>query len=280
MRGISQAFFNELSQSPFPDSEAGLNRMLRTFFELLQEVSRRGVKKFWVGELEYCQWRIFENKTLQEVISGPQYKNYQDFFYSHFSCPNVGDDDVVVKRIVDARPQMQYQGGIVPCLGLGAAYFYKSFAVNMDSEECWHRISYPIIVDDERQVESVALTCKEDVWGERFEDWMRRTFPSEIQVSTLDFKEKPFRLSGDHHGKKELQRLWNKIGHKRYITGVLCSIENHSNARDSILRVYDNGTIDVVDVRSDSGYAMKVETTARDRYEAERVADMIREWLS
>ena len=51
-------------------------------------------------------------------------------------------------------------------------------------------------------------------------------------------------------------------------------------ATDPIAKVYDDGTIDIVDITSDSGYAMKIRTTATDKFQTQRIADMIRKLIN
>ena len=36
----------------------------------------------------------------------------------------------------------------------------------------------------------------------------------------------------------------------------------------------------IVDITSDSGYAMRIRTTATDKFQTQRIADMIRKWIN
>ena len=281
MNRYRHIYFNELSQYPYSETSEEATQMLQSFFELLNalyEYDGLDVARFRIGEAEYLQWKIYPTQSIQDIINKPEYRKYQEFFYSHFDCPIVERLSEINSKIEQDSPKLLWADKEIPCKGLAAAYYAQSIAVSFDNDPFWRSIVFKLKINY-KDVTVLALADKKDLENELFKEWIAKVRPTEIPQSTTNPNEKRCHLSGDHHGKGELKSLWKKLKYKVYVEECICSLEFNSRADDPILSVYDNGVIDVVDIASDAGYAMKIRTTARDRYKTLRVAEMIRKWL-
>lgn len=274
-------FFNELSQHPYTETEEEAAQKLHTFFELLDALYNYDgldVARFRIGHDEYLQWKIYPTETIQEVIDKPAFKKYQDFFYTHFDSPVVEKNSELEQRITEENPKLVWADKELPCVGLAAAYYEHTLAISFDNDSFWRSVVFKLKINDKDDT-VIALADKEYLNDERFKAWIVQVRPTEIPISETDPDKKRCHLSGDHHGKDVLKRLWKKLKYKIYVEECICSLEFSGKVTDPILKVYDDGIIDIVDITNDEGFAMKVRTTARDKYETMRVAEMIREWL-
>ncbi len=86
--------------------------------------------------------------------------------------------------------------------------------------------------------------------------------------------------TGKHHGQDELEKVGKKLRRSPYVVAIPGSAEwdNSSSAFAHPKRIYENkGTwfIKVVLYRTKAGYSLLVQTTARNRYEAEYIATVL-----
>ncbi|MCQ2340648.1 MAG: hypothetical protein MJZ79_07745 [Paludibacteraceae bacterium] len=270
-----------MSRYPYASTSADAYDKLKTFFDLLNalyDFDALDIARFRIGTEQYMQWKIFPDFSIQEILSRPENKVYKDFFYSHFACPHI-EDPTISERIEHDRPTLLWASKEIPCVGLAAAYYTRTLAISMHSDEFWRNVVFTLKINGQDQ-RVLALAHKDDMEKEEFLRFVAETKPTVIRTTEENPNDKPFNTCGDHHGKENLKRLWNRLKYNKYVEACLISIENNSYATDPILNYYSDGTIDVVDVTSDEGYAMKIQTTAKDIYETERVADILRQKLS
>lgn len=272
-----QTYLNELSCDPSPFSAEEARERIKVLMELLRALYSIGIKHFRISDDKYVCWELYPGCTLQEIIKETKNKAYIDFFYAIFTAPFLDDD--AKTKVEKNKTVLLRDDNEILCVGLAAAYFTKTFAISFDSDTFWHSVEYTIKVNNKE--EKVIALCKEgDLKTPVFAQWQAKICPPKIPTIKLEPNEKKFNLCGDHHGEKELKRLWKKLRHKQYIIECICSLPFCPKATDPIAKVYDDGTIDIVDITSDSGYAMKVRTTATDKFQTQRIADMIRKWIN
>lgn len=276
-----EIYFNELSQYPYARDEKDATDILQAFFELLNELycyEGLDVGRFRIGNEEYQQWKISPSQTIQEFINRPQCQKFKEFFYSHFDCPIIDSRSDISIFINRDKPVLVWGEKKLLCKGLAAAHYGDTLAVSLNTDSFWRSVVFKLNVDS-KEVLVVALAEKADIYSKAFKDWFAKVKPTEIPFSQTPPEKKKLTLSGDHHGKVELNQLWKKLKNKVYIEECICSLPFDSYSEDPVLKVYDNGIIDVANIKSDKGCAMKIRTTARNIYETQRVASLIREWL-
>ena len=272
-----QTYFNELSCAPSPSSDKKARERVKVLMELLRALHSIGIKHFRISDDKYVCWELYPGLTLQGIIEKTENKAYKDFFYATFTAPFLDDD--VKRKVEQNNTVLLRDDNEILCVGLAAAYFAKTFAISFDSDTFWHSVEYTLKVNNKE--EKVIALCKEDdLKTPVFAQWQAKTCPPKIPTTKLEPNEKKFNLCGDHHGEKELKRLWKKLRYKQYIIECICSMPFCPKATDPIAKVYDDGTIDIVDITSDSGYAMKIRTTATDKFQTQRIADMIRKLIN
>ena len=272
-----QTYLNELSCDPSPFSAEEARERIKVLMGLLRALYSIGIKHFRISDDKYVCWELYPGCTLQEIIKETKNKAYIDFFYAIFTAPFLDDD--AKTKVEKNKTVLLRDDNEILCVGLAAAYFTKTFAISFDSDTFWHSVEYTIKVNNKE--EKVIALCKEDnLKTPVFAQWQAKTCPPEIPTTKLKPNEKKFNLCGDHHGKKELKQLWDRLKHKHYIIECICSLPFDSKTTDPIAKVYDDGTIDFVDITSDSGYAMRIRTTATDKFQTQRIADMIRKWIN
>lgn len=272
-----QTYFNELSCDPSPLSAEEAYERIKVLMELLRALYSIGIKHFRISDDKYVCWELYQGCTLQEIIKETKNKAYIDFFYATFTAPFLDDD--VKAKVEQNNTVLLRDDNEFLCVGLAAAYFAETFAISFDSETFWHSVEYIIKVNNKE--EKVIALCKEDdLKTPVFAQWQAKTCPPKIPTTNLDPNKKNFNLCGDHHGKKELNQLWDRLKHKDCIIECICSLPFCPKATDPIAKVNDDGTIDIVDITSDSRYAMRIRTTATDEFQTQRIADMIRKWIN
>ena len=272
-----QTYFNELSCDPSPSSGKKARERIKVLMELLRALRSIGIRRFRISDDKYIRWELYPGLTLQGIIEETENKAYKDFFHATFTAPFLDDD--VKAKVEQNNTVLLRDDNEILCVGLAAAYFAKTFAISFDSETFWHSVEYTIKVNNKE--EKVIALCKEgDLKTPVFAQWQAKICPPKIPTIKLKPNEKKFNLCGDHHGKKELKQLWDRLKHKQYIIECICSLPFCPKATDPIAKVNDDGTIDIVDITSDSGYAMKIRTTATDKFQTQRIADMIRKWIN
>jgi len=183
-----QIYFNELSQYPYSETQEEATQKLQTFFELLNalyEFEGLDVARFRIAEDEYLQWKVYPTETIQQVISKPEYKKYQEFFFSHFDCPIVESDSKIKEKISHDSPKLIWADKELPCEGLAAAYYTQSLAVSFDSDPFWHSVVFKLKINDKDDT-VIALADKKDLENDNFKAWIAKVRPTEIPVSTTN----------------------------------------------------------------------------------------------
>ena len=62
-----------------------------------------------------------------------------------------------------------------------------------------------------------------------------------------------------------------------YVEGALTSLQFKPHSREYILKIYDDGLLDIVLWWEDAGYSMRVKTTGRNAAETKEIAKILRE---
>lgn len=83
-------------------------------------------------------------------------------------------------------------------------------------------------------------------------------------------------MEGDH-GQRELKDHAKMLNCNPYVEGALTSLPFRPHYREYILRVYDDGMLDIVLWWEDAGYSMRVKTTGRNVAETREIAKILRE---
>lgn len=83
---------------------------------------------------------------------------------------------------------------------------------------------------------------------------------------------KPIKLSGTHHGNDELLNFAKSLVRSRYVSGIVNSIDFDPKRTKPIRNVYHDGRIDFTLTWTDAGFGLCVQTTGRNKSEAQAIA--------
>ncbi len=83
-------------------------------------------------------------------------------------------------------------------------------------------------------------------------------------------------MEGDH-GQCELKEHAKLLNRNPYVEGAMTSFPFKPHSREYVLKVYDDGFIDIVLCWEDAGYSMRVKTTGRNVAETKEIAKILRE---
>lgn len=144
-------------------------------------------------------------------------------------------------------------------------HFYRG----MNYEE---RQRIKLVVEQERRL--VTLSGLGLIMWEAYGEG--RTF---LVESDLHPDDKSINIA-NHHGKDRLIPIANKLKRCPYVESILYSDEYQPQSSEFVQELIEPNRVRVVDINTDPGYSMVVETTARNRSELELIAERLQDYYS
>lgn len=282
------ACFNELSTQPLCTSEANAEQRVRDFLIMLKEVRRHtGITKVrHDGYLTTIQ--LTDTLTLQDYINSHTTDVAVRALLGIFIEPHIDtEDNVSFQAYCDTKTEVTLgEGMCVPAEGFNAAYCQNTFCVGFESCATWQKDFFDLVVTSNGKHSSVSWACissarvynteGEDVRRKSaFDEWLQAR-NVELVESTLRPEQKPSDVEGDH-GQNLLKEHAKMLNNHPYVEGALTSLQFKPHSREYILKIYDDGLLDIVLWWEDAGYSMRVKTTGRNAAETKEIAKILRE---
>lgn len=273
-------FFNELSINPIAvDKHAAIRRMA-IFSKAVSEARKKGFRNI------KCDY--FTN----EILLAPDYTFYQwlndsdvnreqrEFLYGVIIPPYINDDDAnIFEEYIETQfiyTNEENQFPLTNCIGFASAYLYDLPAISLKSLPIWDNIQQIITI---RKGDDINLKIVYNISSvESFNEANLLTFIE--QISELNLVETPINpndkkvtLFGDHHGKKELKKLCDKLINNPYVIEIRSTV---FGGNKFIKKITKDGILEIVLLNTDSRYAIWVQTTGKNLRETRVISDIIK----
>jgi hypothetical protein len=152
--------------------------------------------------------------------------------------------------------------------GLFSPFFKEDstlISANISAGSCQIQASYPLI-------SSKTIEIFRD-----YEQTIDKGALEDILKCDIAPGKKKIKLSGDHHGNDKLKRFAKKIFKSPYVIEVINNSAYVSAAKNIINEVFDDGRIHIVLSDTDVGFSMIILTTGKNRFQTQRIADLLLE---
>lgn len=280
--------FNELSMQPLCASEKDAGQRVWNFLVMLREVRRHTniTKVRHAGDMTTIQ--LTSTLTLQDYLNAHITQPAMIALLGIFVHPQVDmDDDISLMSYFETTAEVKLgNDNVVLADGFNAAYCQNTFCVGFESCVMWQSDLFDLSITSNGKKNDVSWMCissplvfsQEIVHAHRktaFDSWLQARNVRLIETTLLPDK-KPSNVEGDH-GQRELKDHAKMLNRNPYVEGALTSLPFRPHYREYILRVYDDGMLDIVLWWEDAGYSMRVKTTGRNVAETREIAKILRE---
>ena len=282
------ACFNELSTQPLCASETNAEQRVRDFLLTFKEVRKHtGVTKVrHAGDMTTIP--LTPTLTLQDYLNTHTTNPTVMALLGIFIHPQVDmDDDISLQNYFDTTAEVKIEeDSVIPADGFNAAYCQNTFCVGFESCATWQKDFFDLVVSSNGKKSDVRWACisSPQVYStvgndsrrkSAFDRWLQAR-NVELVESTLLPEQKPSDVEGDHgqHLLKEHAKMLNR---HPYVEGALTSLPFQPHSREYVLKIYDDGLLDIVLWWEDAGYSMRVKTTGRNVAETKEIAKILRE---
>ena len=208
-------------------------------------------------------------------------KDYQDILFGNINQPFINEEDEEVEdKYILSNFHYDKNGTKQECLGLSAAFFYDTLSISLNSSNLWCINSISIINDIDgvlttEQVNNVFSKACYDI--KSISAFVENLGDVELEETAIEPNEKSITLFGDHHGKKYLQALADKLVNSPYVVEIKST---NFGGNSFIRKVHSNGVLEIVVMKSDDRFALWVQTTGRNYRETEAIAENLKERYS
>ena len=272
--------FNEISRSPLLDDKYKANERMLILSKTVAEARKKGFRNirthFSTDEIKLTNDYSIHNWLFDKEFPSDNRAVFYDMFVQPFI--REGDDEIE-EMFIEANYYFEDSENNIPkqeCLGLTSAYLSETLAISFQSSPAWLKNTLKIII--EKGEESFQDVVKNVYSRECFNQNLIIDFVDNI--GTLNLVETPI-IPNDkkihltsHHGKKELNELWNLLKSSPFVIEGI-SIEWGGNS------FYKNpkrdGKLDIVHLKSDRRYALQIQTTGRNLRETVEIAKRLEE---
>lgn len=282
------ACFNELSTQPLCVSEENTEQRVRDFLIMFREVRKHtGITKVrHAGDMTSIP--LTSTLTLQDYLNTHTANPVVRALLGIFTHPQVDtNDDFSLQNYFDTTAEVKMEDdNITPADGFNAAYCQNTFCVGFESCATWQKDFFDLTVTSNGKKSNVSWVCisspqvyitdgNDTSRKLAFDEWLKARNVELVQCETQP-KDKPTKVEGDHgqHLLKEHAKILNR---NPYVEGVLTSLPFKPHSREYILKIYDDGLLDIVLWWEDDGYSMRVKTTGRNAAETKEIAKILRE---
>lgn len=281
------ACFNELSTQPFCTSELSAEQRVRNFLVMMRELRKHThiTKVRHAGDMTTIH--LTQNLTLQDYLNAHTTNPTVLSLLGIFIHPQVDmDDDISLQNYVDTSTEVKTgENNMILADGFNAAYCQNTFCVGFESCAIWQKDFFNLAVTSNGKKNNVTWACissplvyttegEESSRKLAFEAWLKERNVQLVE-SNIRPDNKPCNVEGDHgqHLLKEHAKILNR---HPYVEGAVTSLPFKPHSREYVVRIYDDGLLDIVLWWEDAGYSMRVKTTGRNVAETKEIAKILR----
>lgn len=273
------ACFNELSINPLCSSETQAGLRVHDFLVMFKEVREhtRITKVRHEGDMTTIA--LTPSMSLQDYLNAHTNDPAVRALLGIFTHPQVDMvDEISFLNYCDTETEVKLDdNNTIPADGFNAAYCQNTFCVGFESCDTWKNDFFHLNVTSNGKNNEVVWACiSSPMFGKaEFDKWLQER-DVELVESNIQPEQKPIDVEGDH-GQQELKEHAKMLNRHPYVEGALTSLPFKPYSRDYILKIYDDGLLDIVLWWEDAGYSMRVKTTGRNLAETKEIAKIIRD---
>ncbi len=274
---------NELSVSPLSVNRYHANDKMAQFAKTVSEARRIGFRRIR-SDLHSNNIGLADEYSLYDWLNNKNIsKAYRDFLYGMIVQPFIKDEDEdIAGQYIEANfyfEDIDHDHSKTECLGLAAAYLYETLSISFASAPVWCKTKLFLLIEEDH------ISSTEQVFNvysrESFEDADLAAFVEslgelELIETDIDPSDKSTHLA-DHHGKAELKALCERIKNSPYVIEMR-STDWGGNC--FIRKVYRDGVIVIVLIKTERRYALWIRTTGRNYRETAAIAEILKERYS
>lgn len=284
----SFACFNELSMQPLCTSEASAEQRVRNFLVMVKEVRKHThiTKVRHAGDMTTIQ--LTPTMTLQDYLNAHTKQPDVIALLGLFTQPQVDmDDGISLQSYFDTSAEVSMSDNtMTQADGFNAAYCQNTFCVGFESCATWQNDFFNLTVTSNGKKNNVNWVCissplvysleKEHAHRKSaFDQWLQERNVKLVETA-MQPEQKPIDVEGDH-GQRELKDHAKLLNRHPYVEGAVTSLPFKPQSREYILKIYDDGLLDIVLWWEDAGYSMRVKTTGRNVAETREIARILKE---
>lgn len=279
--------FNELSQKPFCNLDAGCDERVHQYAELIAELRT----SYGVTHIRY-------EKGLYDI------KLKSDTSLGEYCLKNRHDKEVLLILATQRKPYIEdgkeeeigfYEVDDVKCIhgeeeldsiGAYCAYLYNTITVSFASDDVWKQSTLELVLYtksannssqyNKRIVSVVNISDKLQLEDDAFTLWAFDNKYISLPKSEKEINEKTFKARDDH-GKDVLKDFFDKIKKETFVEGMVNSLPFNPKFEGFIKNVYPNGNIEIVLHWTDKGLGMLISTTAKNLAQTKLAARLLKE---
>lgn len=272
--------FNEISLIPLLDDKYKANERMLLFSKTVAGARKKGFRNirthFSASEIKLTNDYSLHNWLFDKDFPAENRVVFYDMFVQPFIKE---DNDEIEEKFIEANYYFEDCENKIDkqkCLGLTSAYLSETLAISFQSSSAWLKNTLKIIVkkgEEELQDDVNHIYSKECFNVDSIIDFVENISTLNLIETDIIPNNKKIHLTS-HHGQKELNELWNRIKNSPFVIEAM-SIEWGGNT------FYKNpkkdGKLDIVHVKSDSRYALQIQTTGRSLRETIEIAKRLAE---
>lgn len=276
-----EVVLNELSIKP-ADNQLGGNAIAIDLAKTISAAVNKGYKRVrsHLSESEILLADDYSYYTWLHTNSGDLMleQTIKPFLYGVLVTPFIDEEDAEgEKQYILSDYYFEDKENKHPktkCTGLASAYIADTLSISFSSNNIWKKNTLHITVKTEKTV------SREDVLNvfspQCFEqNVIKKHIEYAHELQLVESKKAPNSKKihiTSHHGQKEIEQLWTKVKYSPFVLSGL-SIEWGGNS--FIRRTYEDGVIEIVLRKTDKGYALRVQTTGRNKRETDAIAKIL-----
>lgn len=275
-----ELLFNELSTKPLSPDKYPVIEKMRLFSETIAEGRRRGFKRIR-SDLYTNEIELATNYSVHDWLTDKQApKNLRDNLYGMFILPFIKEgDEARESAYIESDYFFEDKDNGVPktkCVGLASAWIYETLTVSLQSSPAWlkNKLRITITSGEGTIEENVPNVFSKNCFTT---DYINSEIEKSGDVVLLESDIAPDKKKihlADHHGRRELAELWDKLKNSPFVT------EGRSTewGGDTFYKKpQKDGKVDIVHLRSNRRYALQIQTTGRNLRETIAIAKKLEE---
>ncbi|MFK7797173.1 MAG: hypothetical protein AB8E82_06940 [Aureispira sp.] len=277
-----ELILNELSKEPLASNQYTANERMEQVATTVNEAKKQGFQKIRSDDFAY-EIELSNEYTLNDWLNNKNVSEIQrNFLYGMITPPFIKDGDEQEDKYIENSFYFENEAYNYPkteCPGLAAAYLYNTLSLSFPTSAIWCNTTLSITIekDDNAKNEQVHNIFSEASLKEtEIATFIESITKLELLETDIPPNNKNIHLA-DHHGKKELKSLCNRIKHSPYVLEMRSTNWGGSNF---IRSTSPDGVIELVLLRYDMRYALSVQTTGRNLRETQAIAEILEERYS
>lgn len=273
-------FFNELSINPIAANKYEAKGRMEIFSKAVSKARLKGFRNikcdYFTNQIELSQDYSLHTWLNDSDVTREQ----REFLYGVIIPPYINEDDTDILEEFDENDftytNIENNFPTTNCIGLASAYLYDSPAISLVSSPIWSEVKLIIcLLKNEQQSNNIVynISSIDSFNNVDLGAFIERISELKLVESPVSPIAKAVTLFGDHHGKKELKKLSDKLIHCPYVVEIRSTDYGGNNF---IRKIVSNGVVEIVLTNTERRYALWIQTTGNNLRETKAIAEILK----